>query len=80
MAVGARPHRSTGAMAAMLATRRMRPRKALPTTSFVRTMASAAQAPIRVKTYNAISPIGLQVYDSQYDISPVRSMFFSRGL
>ncbi len=69
------------AMAAMLATRRMRAPKALLTTSFVRTMASAAQAQIRVKTYNAISPIGLQVYDSQYDISPVRRpCFFRRGL
>ena len=59
-------------MAAMLATRRMRAPKVLASASFVRTMASAAQAQIRVKTYNAISPVGLKVYDSQYDVSPVR--------
>lgn len=33
----------------------------------------AAGASFRVKTYNAISPVGLKVYDGgQYDISPVR--------
>lgn len=34
----------------------------------------AVGASFRVKTYNAISPIGLEVYDSQYNISPVRAL------
>ena len=58
----------------MMAVRRMRVPKVLPA-AFVRTMSSATSAQIRVKTYNAISPIGLQVYDSQYDVSPVRPIF-----
>jgi hypothetical protein len=32
----------------------------------------AVGASFRIKTYNAISPVGLEVYDSQYNISPVR--------
>jgi hypothetical protein len=40
--------------------------------SLAQAAGARAVSTFRVKTYNAISPVGLQVYDSQYSVSPVR--------